>query len=70
MIASPELNKKPVLAANDFVDPCRAPISGHRPKSTLGLLNLMTAKHVFKWPDITGESVYQAGGVKLSQIFG
>jgi|EndMetStandDraft_8_1072994.scaffolds.fasta_scaffold459157_1 peptidoglycan hydrolase-like protein with peptidoglycan-binding domain len=69
-IPFPGLPKSPALATDSAVDPCKAPISGHRPNSTLGLLNLMTAKHVFKWPDITGESVYQSGGVKLSQIFG
>lgn len=66
----PGLPKSPALATDSAVDPTKAPIGAHRGNSTLGLLNLMTAKHVFKWPDITGEAVYQNGGVKLSGIFG
>lgn len=69
-IPFPGLPKSPALATDSAVDPTKAPIAGHRGNSTLGLLNLMTAKHVFKWPDITGDVVYQTGGVKLSGIFG
>ncbi len=64
------LPKSPSLATDSAVDPTKAPIGAHRGNSTLGLLNLMTAKHVFKWPDITDSGVYQAGSVKLPQIFG
>jgi peptidoglycan hydrolase-like protein with peptidoglycan-binding domain len=66
----PGLPKSPALATDSAVDPTKAPISGHRPNSTLGLLNLMTAKHVFRWPDLTGENAYQTGTVKIPQIFG
>lgn len=69
-IPFPGLPKSPMLATDSAVDPTKMPISSHRPNSTLGLLNLMTAKHVFKWPDISGENVYLSGTVKLPQIFG